>query len=282
MCHDNEEIDKVLSGEICQDKYGIWVDQGMEISSLQNIEYNFRKEVSSKEYVNYLDDISKYYSVDVMDSQIDLVLDSLPINSWVLDIGGGWGWHWRYIANRRPDVSVIMMDFVKENLLHAKNVLGDNVGDRIHLLQASATKIPIHKSKIDLVWSVQCFQHIPNIVDALREVERLLCFGGEFRMYDFNYRVIEKYMYMLMKKKYQREEQKDNFFIRRSDDLLENTVSKIFGSPARSEYTEILFQPNFKLRYRYGSFFGKVDALISGSGLFKSLARQRTIIANKV
>ena len=46
----------------------------------------------------------------------------------VLDIGGCWGWHWRRLEEIRPDIEVLIIDFVYTNLLHAKQLLGSLVG----------------------------------------------------------------------------------------------------------------------------------------------------------
>ena len=74
---------------------------------------------------------------------------------------------------------MVIVDFVRSNLIHAKNVLGDLVGTNIAWLHADATKLPFSgENKFDAVWTVQTFQHILDFEGAVREAYRLLRGGG--------------------------------------------------------------------------------------------------------
>ena len=42
----------------------------------------------------------------------------------------------------RPDVGVLIVDFLRSNLPHGRNVLGDLVGDQVALMHADATALP--------------------------------------------------------------------------------------------------------------------------------------------
>ena len=270
------DINDIISSECELDLSGIWVQDAFCQNSMQTAEYEFRNSVAERRYPDYLEDISKFYSVDVMDKEVKKILHILPDSAWILDVGGGWGWHWRRLSEIRPDVSIIIIDFVKKNLLHAKNILSGLVGQAVHLLHADATLLPLNDGLIDLFWSVQCHQHIPNITDSLYEAKRVLRNGGEFRTYNFNYRPIEKLIYSLSGKNYLIEEDCDNFFLRRSSDVFDETVGHIFKGEVMTEYTEIIFQPNFRIKYKPGSMLGKIDAFLSGRTYFKNVARQRT------
>ena len=46
------------------------------------------------------------------------------------------------MASKRPDVSVVIIDFVRQNLIHAKNVLGSLIGNQVALLHGDATSLP--------------------------------------------------------------------------------------------------------------------------------------------
>ena len=61
----------------------------------------------------------------------------------------------------RPDVGVLIVDFVRSNLPHARNILGDLVGGQVALMHADATALPFAVDSsfqdFDGVWTVQTF-----------------------------------------------------------------------------------------------------------------------------
>nr|WP_249262196.1 hypothetical protein [Leptospira alexanderi] len=94
-------------------------------SSEQEVELKMRSEVASKEYSNYYEVISKNHSIPVMDREVKKFLKKIKHNGIILDIGGCWGWHWRNIPKERPGVKVVVIDFLRENLNHAKTFFGE-------------------------------------------------------------------------------------------------------------------------------------------------------------
>ena len=70
-----------------------------------------RQEIAniSKDYLNI---ISRSHSIPVMDREVRLFLDYLPLNAIILDVGGGWGWHFRNLSMLRPDITLIILDAV--------------------------------------------------------------------------------------------------------------------------------------------------------------------------
>lgn len=98
------------------------------ISQDQSVEIALRERVAASHYENYLKSISTSHSITVMDHEVDRFLAKIPHDGLILDIGGCWGWHWRRLAQARPDVGVLIIDFVRSNLLHAQNVLEGLVG----------------------------------------------------------------------------------------------------------------------------------------------------------
>ncbi|EMO45762.1 hypothetical protein LEP1GSC187_1461 [Leptospira santarosai str. ZUN179] len=97
-------------------------------SSEQEVELKMRSKIASKKYSNYYEIISKNHSIPVMDREVKRFLKKIKHNGIILDIGGCWGWHWRNISKERPDVKVVVMDFLRENLNHARIFLGDFIG----------------------------------------------------------------------------------------------------------------------------------------------------------
>jgi ubiquinone/menaquinone biosynthesis C-methylase UbiE len=155
------------------------------VSENQSTEIALRESVAAAHYDNYLEAISCSHSISVMDFELDRFLAKIPHGGLILDIGGCWGWHWRRLASMRPDIGVLIVDFVRSNLPHARNVLGDLIGDQVALMHADATALPFKVSPdfqgFDGIWTVQTFQHIPTYDKAVMESYRVLKKGGAVR-----------------------------------------------------------------------------------------------------
>ena len=137
-----------------------------------------------------------------MDREVRRFLATQPRGALVLDIGGCWGWHWRRIGEIRPDVGIVVIDFVRGNLVHAKRVLGSLVGSQIALVHADANALPFPAgvgpgSGVDGVWSVQALQHIPDFHRACCEAHRVLAPGGRFANYSLSTTPVVRLVYGL-------------------------------------------------------------------------------------
>ena len=110
-------------------------------STGQSEEIRLRESVAEQQYADYLLELSKYHSIPVMDREVRLFLNSISKNGSIMDVGGCWGWHWRNIQDIRPDAKIYIVDFVRSNLFHAKNVLGDCIGDNVFLVHGDATNL---------------------------------------------------------------------------------------------------------------------------------------------
>jgi len=275
------QIKDLLKTSCETDSNGIWCDRKLSINPAQANEHKYRTSYANYTGDDCFENLSNYYSIQVMDSEISSVLQRICNNGVIVDIGGAWGWHWRTLSKQSKDVAVLIVDFVYENLIQANNLLKKFNSKNVHLLHADATELPIKNEVVDLVWAVQSFQHIPNIDEVLNQVHRTLKKGGELRSYDFNYRFSERIIYSLLNKEYLEESFLDSYFLRRSGMILEKAVQKVFNSKIKHEYTEILFQPNFKIKYKNKSLAGAVDVLLSGSRHFGAIARQKTTICIK-
>lgn len=154
----------------------------VKASQDQATEIKMREGVAAREYDNYFEAIAESHSISVMDHEVDLFLAQIPQSGLIIDIGGCWGWHWRRLAEIRPDIGVLIVDFVRSNLPHARNVLGKLVGNQVALMHADATALPIVLDEnfqgFDGVWTVQTFQHIPAYYKAASEAFRVLKRGG--------------------------------------------------------------------------------------------------------
>ena len=83
-----------------------------------------RKKTASINYNDYFGEISRHHSIEVMNKEVLIFLKKQKKNAIILDVGGGWCWHWRILHKLRPDIKIIALDFIKENFNHAKKILG--------------------------------------------------------------------------------------------------------------------------------------------------------------
>lgn len=259
-------------------------------STDQATEIELRERVAAEHYDNYLDAISRSHSISVMDHEVDLFLAKMPHGALILDVGGCWGWHWRRLAQTRPDVGVLIVDFVHSNLPHACNVLGDLVGRQVALMHADATALPFvvdeNFTGFDGVWTVQTLQHIPDFDKAVSETYRVLRRGGLFANYSLNVQPPIRWLRRLLGRGYLTKGWVDGaFWLARASHEQKKSVETIFGCAVSERWSEILYSPElrFTVPGRSRSLLGTLDALLSNSaGFLGWLARQRSYHCEKL
>ena len=257
---------------------GIWSSNLPE--SDQKAEKRLREKVANIQIDDYLDSVAKYHSIPVMDHEVKKYLGLMPFGSVILDIGGCWGWHWRDIKNIRPDVYIIIIDFVRSNLLHAKNVLGSLIGNQVELVHADATALPFSNEVIDGVWTVQSFQHIPSYTSAFNESYRVLKKNGRFINYALHITPAIQFIYRILGKKYHLEgEIKGSFYFIRANNKQKDELENIFSGEVHDKYSECLFNPDLKITFtgREYSWIGILDYYLGKCSFISSMiARQRS------
>jgi len=272
------------------DTDGIYCRVLSDIYSSQSVEKSLRERIAADSYDNYLQVISNSHSIPVMDYEVERFLLNMPQGALILDIGGCWGWHWRRLANSRTDVGVVLIDFVRSNLTHAKNVLGDLVGRQVVLVHADATALPFvideEFSGFDGVWTVQTFQHIPNFKKALQEAHRVLKpHTGLFVNYSLNVQPPVRWLYRLFGRNYiTKGEVQGAFWLARASEEQKMFIEEVFGGKVSERWSEILFTPelHFLLPGRAGSRLGQFDSFLSNNfGLLRYFARQHSFHCRK-
>jgi ubiquinone/menaquinone biosynthesis C-methylase UbiE len=256
----------------------------LSANEVQSMEISMREKVAAVRHLAPLEHIARHHSIPVMDREIDIFLSGIPENGLILDIGGCWGWHWRRLAETRPDVGVLIVDFVRANLVHAQEMLGGLVGSQVVLMHGDATALPFGKQGVaplfDGVWTVQTFQHIPDFRQAVSEACRVLKPGSSFACYSLNIQPPIQLLYKILGKQYVVEGQLgDLFWLARASDRQKQEIAGIFRSRVIERWTEIIYSPElrFSTPGRLGSILGEVDARISNySGWFRWLARQHS------
>ena len=280
-----------LLNSFVQGSDGIYSAPLPSYASDQAAERELREQVAAQRIDDYLATIARHHSVPVMDHEVDRFLFRMPQGALILDIGGCWGWHWRRLATTRPDVGVLIIDFVRANLSHARKVLGPLVEMQVALMHADAMTLPFPDADasfpgFDGVWTVQVFQHIPDFARACREAHRVLKRGGRFANYSLHATPLNSTVYRLMRKPFHTEGMlKNQFYLTRANDSQRQTVADIFGGEVTDRYTECLFHPDLRLAFtgRLGSRIGQLAARLDDvSFLGRWIARQRSFEAIKV
>ena len=246
----------------------------------QKQEKLFREEfATNKKYGNYLLEIKNHHSVPVMDNEVKKFLDKIPKDGIILDIGGCWGWHWRNLNIMRPDIKIVILDLIRENLLHAKKLLDKLIDNKqVFLVHGNATCLKFEDEIFDGVWSVQTTQHIPNFFDVCNEINRVLKPRGIYWDYGLNNAKLTRLIFKLFRKNYHLDGELEGlYFLRRVNKEIFSTLTKIFNPNFKIHYSEILFSPelHFPIGGNPKSILGLIDGKLTGKGLIKSwIARQ--------
>lgn len=247
-------------------------------------EHKFRREIAQREYDDYMGEVVKYHSVGVMMNEAKKFLQRLPQNAVVLDVGGCWGWHWREASLRRPDVSIVIVDICAENFIHARRLLGADLGQNVYLVEANAVDLPFPNEAFDAVWTVQTLQHIQKIERATSEAFRVLKRGGKLRDYSLCYWESLGWMYRVFGRVYEKYSVSDERCLRRSGEEEIRRFERYSGSTAEVSYSEILFKPELGITQtgRENSILSWLDIMLSKRNtLLRYLARQVCIEVTK-
>jgi ubiquinone/menaquinone biosynthesis C-methylase UbiE len=252
-------------------------------SYLQKKEFFLRKKVAKKKYKNFFKEIAMHHSINVMDREVEKFIKLLPLNSVICDIGGSWGWHWRKIDKQRPDIKVIIVDFIFENLLIAKKILANKINKQIFLINDDCYKFNIKNNFFHGIWSVQTLQHIPNYVQIYKQLYKQLRPNGYFYNCNLNINYMINLVYWLLNKKYLIKGFNNNYYLERSNKIQKRYLEKIFKNKVTTIYSELLFHPDLKIFT--GSIYnliGKIDSLLTGTCLIKKIfARQEAFLIKK-
>lgn len=244
----HSKLENILTASNCtHGPDGIYSYTIQTSCSDQHVERESRERVAAQQHDNYLDTLARHHSIPVMDHEVDRFLAKVPQGGLILDIGGCWGWHWRRLATARPDLGVLIIDFVRGNPIHAQKVLGPLVGTQVALLNADATALPFPDAGatgFDGIWTVQTFQHIPDFARACREANRVLKHGGSFVNYSLHITPLNRTVYKLLGKPFHTDGiWKNNFHLTRANDSQRQIVAGVFGK-VKDRYTECLFHPD--------------------------------------
>ena len=276
------QLSKILKKKYSYNKYTcIFGKIKSQVS--QKKEFINRRKVAKSYYNNFYNHISDHHSIQVMDLEIVNLLKIIPKNSIICDIGGCWGWHWRNICEQRPDINIVIIDFVYENLLIAKKILKKKINKQIYLVNDDICELKLKKEIFDTVWTVQTLQHIKKYSKAIKNIYKILKIDGYLFNYNLNINYIVKIIYKIFNKKYLIKGYNNDFYLERSSIKQKKIIKKIFKNTITTRYTELLFHPDLKIKTgSIKNLFGKIDSFLSGSLFIKKIfARQEAFIVKK-
>ena len=204
LCHGDLNMDfpgERISCQSCGRKYPL--EDGIpillpELNVAQQEERKFRDELAKEWYHWDKDNLSKvvakHHCLPVMKDRADRFRSQLSEHDWILDVGIGFGWHW---AGNKIGGKIIGIDFCYGNLKIAQKML--SVEDRVCLVCADATHLPVKNNSISGCWSVQTFQHFPENVLKLAkgELQRVLKRQFLMEVYDLNPALLLRIIYRL-------------------------------------------------------------------------------------
>ncbi|MBI4368994.1 MAG: class I SAM-dependent methyltransferase [Elusimicrobia bacterium] len=230
----------------------------------QNQEWETRKQYALFEKKISLNTVANYYSIPVMDHEIERFLKKLPRGAIIADIGAGRCWHWRRMQNLRPDLKILAADFCRENFVHAHHFLGPLINNQVFLIQADAVDLRFPRECIDAYWSAGSLQQLPpdKLPSALNEARRILKTNGLFVNYSTNAPLAHGLLAKLLGKKIHQSGYQKNFYLQyATNDYLEITRRAFPGLTLR--YCEFLFYPGRFLKWsgRERSLLGRLETV---------------------
>ena len=158
-------------------------------------------------------------------------------NQKFLEVGCGSGGVSRYIAEKYL-LNVTGTDLDPELIQLARENIDDS--SNIQFLEADATNLPFEDNHFDIVLSFGVMHHIPNWLDALREIKRILRPKGHLVYFDILYPKLTAWVGKFFKHKYGITTLQDlNSFIEK------NNFSTIHSSLSKS-----LFLHHYEAVYR--------------------------------
>ena len=134
-----------------------------------------------KNEMNKISDNEMFFSLDLPDDNFQLLelkkFFGDTIDKSILDLGCGKGRFLKHFVKHCSsatgiDISDKLIDHARKNVPDADFVVG------------SATKLPFDNESFDLVYSIETFEHIPDIESAISEIHRVLKPGGKVVIID--------------------------------------------------------------------------------------------------
>ncbi|MBI4372028.1 MAG: class I SAM-dependent methyltransferase [Elusimicrobia bacterium] len=105
------------------------------------------------------------------------LINAVPENGAILDVGCGGGQMICVIKKLRPDLRAWGIDLSKQQVIRARKRT-KSLGDAVDIKEGSALQMPYDSGCFDLVVSIASIKHWPDRARGLRECVRVLKPGG--------------------------------------------------------------------------------------------------------
>lgn len=220
---------------------------------VQEGERNFRDAQATAQVASdrraLLDVVAQHHGLSIMRRRAEQFRRRFSPHEWVLDIGVGYGWHWAW---NHGGACVIGIDLSLGNLMLARTLLGSQA-QRVVLVCADAAALPLREHVISGVWSVQTFQHIPQTIFPIIQVELDRVVRSLFAMefHNLNPAILHKAVYRLFGKRLHCRGSIGHMEVNRltAREWRERWQSFRHGhAKIRCGYSELFFHPDFRVR----------------------------------
>jgi len=219
--------------------------------------------------------INRHHCIPVMQKRASYFRQSFASNCILIDIGGGWAYQW--INTTGP--IIFLIDFSLGNLLVAKRLLTPE--NRVILIWANASHLPIRSQVISGVWSSQATQFFPapvmeRFISELQRVLRPDHFGIE--VYNMNQARLITLAHRLARRLLKKYVQDTGIEIRLTDarSLLDWFEPLCQRAQVGIGYSELFFHPNLKFWPPPRLYPEKLERLVTKllPSLVRIIARQ--------
>ncbi|OGP90882.1 MAG: hypothetical protein A2157_05405 [Deltaproteobacteria bacterium RBG_16_47_11] len=199
----------------------------------------------------YFIEFDRYY-----ESMYPYLLPFLEVETmrdkWVLEIGLGSG----FTVSRFAEVAKVCVGLdLSRSTLWLNQARNKHFDAGVNLVQASAIHIPMPDNTFDVVVSIGCLHHIPDIQQAVSEIYRVLKPGGIFKGMVYNRNSCRFRVYIPLVRRFSRRWQGKDW------QACVNEMYESSGNPYGTVYSQkeimTLFDQFTELTFRVENFTGE-------------------------
>jgi len=236
--------------------------------SMQEQERAFRDGLPFAEIENaetLMQIVGEHHSPEAMRPRIESFISEFARNQWILDIGTGFGWHWK---DAPSNASILAVDFSMTNLRAARVVLGAQ--ENVLLICADATRLPLAPAVISGVWSVQVFQHFSEEVfqKVSQELQRVIQAAYFLEIVDLNPAWFARKLFKRRGIPIHLKGEAENFLLNRRTEKEQRSRWSAFPGKLTFQYSELFFHAPVLRPAKYPEF---TEALVSRIPFIRSV-----------
>jgi ubiquinone/menaquinone biosynthesis C-methylase UbiE len=131
--------------------------------------YTERESVRLKDQANCLNELLHHDSI-------------FPANSIILEAGCGVGAQTKIVAQKNPDSKLISIDISEDSINKARKLIESNCINNVELQAANIFDLKYPDEYFDHVFICFVLEHLPNPIDVLKALKRVLKKGGSITL----------------------------------------------------------------------------------------------------